>query len=108
MTDDRAKPTSPGEDREQLNQTAETLAVEIAGLVKAGFATKVPSIILGHLAAARSQGVREERERWLDCAQVDATMEGPKLRGWNRSALDRFWRDALAARDAAIRAREGE
>ncbi len=34
----------------------------------------------------------EERQRWLDCAMVDATMEGPRLKGWNRSALDRLWR----------------
>jgi hypothetical protein len=35
-----------------------------------------------------------ERQRWMDCAMVDATMEGPKLKGWNRSALDRLWRGA--------------
>jgi hypothetical protein len=39
-----------------------------------------------------------ERSRWMDCARVDATMEGPKLRGWNRSALDRCWKESLDAR----------
>ncbi len=26
---------------------------------------------------------------WEECAQYDATMEGPLFKGWNRSALDR-------------------
>lgn len=25
-----------------------------------------------------------------ECAQYDATMEGPRFKGWNRSALDRL------------------
>lgn len=53
------------------------------------------------LAKERAEGVREERERWLDCAQIDATMEGPKLKGWNRSALDRLWR-ALATPETQV------
>ena len=46
------------------------------------------------LAVAREEGRREERERWLECALVDACMEGPKLRGWNRSRLDRLWQES--------------
>lgn len=38
----------------------------------------------------------EERARWLDCAMVDALMEGPRLKGWNRSALNRLWEAAHA------------
>lgn len=52
------------------------------------------NLLAAQIAAAHASGVREERERWLSCAQVDATMEGPKLKGWNRSSLDRMWRDA--------------
>lgn len=33
---------------------------------------------------------RRVREAIRDCAQYDATMEGPKFKGWNRSALDRL------------------
>jgi len=34
---------------------------------------------------------------WADCALYDATMEGPKLKGWNRSALDRCLREYMEA-----------
>jgi hypothetical protein len=32
------------------------------------------------------------RQQILDCARVDVLMEGPRLKGWNRSALDRLWK----------------
>jgi hypothetical protein len=32
------------------------------------------------------------RQQILDCARVDPTMEGPRLKGWSRSALDRLWK----------------
>ena len=47
-----------------------------------------------------------------DAAQIDAVMEGPRLTGWNRSALNRAWPKATAflakleVRSDAIRAME--
>ena len=35
-----------------------------------------------------------ERSLWLVCALVDPLMEGPRLKGWNRSALNRMWEEA--------------
>ena len=39
-----------------------------------------------------------ELEEWRECAKYDALMEGPKFKGWDRSALDRLRRkyEALA------------
>lgn len=48
------------------------------------------------IAAARREGAEAERAEWMSCALVDAMMEGPALKGWNRSALDRLWRRGLA------------
>jgi hypothetical protein len=31
----------------------------------------------------------DELNAWRDAAEYDATMEGPKFKGWNRSQLDR-------------------
>lgn len=47
------------------------------------------------VARAEQRSDVDERQSWMGCAQVDATMEGPKLRGWNRSALDRRWRECI-------------
>lgn len=52
-------------------------------------------IIGDALAAARREGAEAERAEWMSCALVDAMMEGPALKGWNRSALDRLWRRGL-------------
>jgi len=30
-----------------------------------------------------------EAEDWRECAKYDALMDGPRFKGWNRSALDR-------------------
>lgn len=45
---------------------------------------------LGREIKALRHGLREAREALLDCAQSDATMEGPAFKGWNRSSLDRL------------------
>ena len=37
-----------------------------------------------------SAGFAAAQRKLLDCAQYDATMEGPVFKGWNRSALDRL------------------
>jgi hypothetical protein len=34
----------------------------------------------------------EMREAFLDCCEYDAMMEGPRFKGYNRSALDRLRR----------------
>jgi len=31
----------------------------------------------------------EEIQDWRDCARYDPCMEGPRFKGWDRSALDR-------------------
>jgi hypothetical protein len=36
-------------------------------------------------------------EEFIDAAQYDALMEGPKFKGWNRSQLDRALKQAKAA-----------
>lgn len=94
-------PTATGEDQQRAREIFEDAICEAPEDVfndPDGNWSYHVSIIFGEaITAARVQGVREERERWLDCAQLDATMEGPKLKGWNRSALDRLWR-ALTAR----------
>lgn len=49
-------------------------------------------------AAAQVDAARREMYRELrGCAYYDALMEGPKFRGWNRSALDRLLREAERA-----------
>lgn len=45
------------------------------------------------VARAIDAAVEEERGCWMECALYDATMEGPKFKGWNRSALDRLRRE---------------
>lgn len=44
------------------------------------------------VAEAKAEGAQEERDNWMSCARVDALMEGPHLKGWSRSDLDRMWR----------------
>lgn len=39
-----------------------------------------------------------EIEQWRSCALYDATMEGPVFKGWDRSALERCRRAALAGK----------
>lgn len=57
-------------------------------------ADDIQRIIDGLIAELRSTQAaltraREALEQWQECALYDATMEGPKFKGWNRSALDR-------------------
>ena len=33
--------------------------------------------------------LRAEVEAWRECAKYDPLMEGPRFKGWDRSALDR-------------------
>lgn len=40
--------------------------------------------------------LREEVALWRECAQYDASMEGPVFKGWNRSQMERC-RKALEA-----------
>lgn len=46
---------------------------------------------------AENERMREALEQFTHCARYDATMEGPKLRGWDRSELDRSLTTARAA-----------
>jgi len=39
--------------------------------------------------AKQLEGAAAEIEEWRSCAKYDATMEGPKFKGWDMSALDR-------------------
>ena len=41
--------------------------------------------------------LREALREWGECAMYDALMEGPKFKGWDRSALDRCRRKHEAA-----------
>ena len=50
------------------------------------------------------EGVVAELELYRSAAKCDATMEGPRFKGWDRSALDR----ARKVTDAALRRLTGE
>ena len=55
--------------------------------------------ILDHitaLTAERDAAVAEVAE-WRECAQYDATMEGPVFKGWDRSQMDRCRKRFIAA-----------
>lgn len=39
---------------------------------------------------ARIERLQSEVDGWRECALYDATMEGPRFKGWDRSALDRM------------------
>jgi hypothetical protein len=41
--------------------------------------------------AHRIEQIEAALELFINAAEVDATMEGPRLKGWNRSALNRAW-----------------
>jgi len=41
-------------------------------------------------AEARAKRLEAEVTGWRECALYDACMDGPKFKGWNRSALDRM------------------
>lgn len=56
---------------------------------------KASGVVAEHIAAARREGAEAERAEWMSCARVDAMMEGPALKGWYRSALDRLWRRGI-------------
>jgi hypothetical protein len=53
---------------------------------------------------ADNERLRADLRDWAECASVDVTMEGPRLMGWNRSALDR----CLTKYEAALQPKEGE
>lgn len=36
------------------------------------------------------KSLKDLQEKFLDCANYDATMEGPKFKGWNISSLNRL------------------
>lgn len=48
------------------------------------------------MSCARETVIDMAREiiAWRECALYDATMQGPKFKGWNRSSLDRCRRKA--------------
>jgi len=55
--------------------------------------------ILDHITALKAErdaAVTEVAE-WRECAQYDATMEGPVFKGWDRSQMDRCRRRFNAA-----------
>ena len=45
---------------------------------------------------ARVKELEDELLGWEECAQYDAMMDGPRFKGWDRSALDRMRRQAEA------------
>ncbi len=47
-------------------------------------------------ARAQVEGMRTALEAFTECALYDAMMEGPRFKGWNRSALDRALKRAIA------------
>lgn len=49
---------------------------------------------------AERDALRAEAEEWRDCAQYDPLMNGPRFKGWNRSALDRCRKQYIEARVA--------
>ncbi len=51
--------------------------------------------------ASRNAELVAALEEFVDAAQYDAMMEGPKFKGWNRSQLDRALVKARAALSAA-------
>ncbi len=53
---------------------------------------------------AEIERLRADLRDWAECASVDVTMEGPRLMGWNRSALNR----CLTKYEAALQPKEGE
>lgn len=36
-----------------------------------------------------------ENDEWRHCASYDAMMDGPRFKGWNKSALDRCRHDYI-------------
>jgi len=96
----------PGADTEAM-EAAQRIAQEVAELPDRTSPDDWPEAMLvttDELIAIVARALLQQREaiieEWLDCAMVDALMEGPALKGWNRSALDRLWHKyrALAAR----------
>ncbi len=49
----------------------------------------------------RESADADELNAWRDAAEYDATMEGPKFKGWNRSQLERARKLAGRARRSA-------
>ena len=47
--------------------------------------------------------LRNDLRDWAECASVSVTMEGPRLTGWNPSALNR-----CLAKYGALQPKEGE
>jgi hypothetical protein len=47
---------------------------------------------------AEVSALRTALELFMSAAEIDALMEGPRLRGWNRSALNRAWAATSAFR----------
>jgi hypothetical protein len=42
--------------------------------------------------------LRAEVEDWRQCARYDAMMDGPRFKGWDRSALDRCRKEYIEKR----------
>lgn len=52
---------------------------------------------VAHLTKAEHRRLLDEINEWRECAQYDATMEGPVFKGWNRSHLDRCRKQFIEA-----------
>lgn len=53
------------------------------------------------MSIAREKAIKEAfelREAFLDCANVDALMEGPKLKNWNIKKLNALWEKLINER----------
>ena len=55
--------------------------------------------LISHLRALETENarLREALTAFVECALFDAMMEGPRFKGWNRSALHRALAKARAA-----------
>lgn len=54
---------------------------------------------------AENERLRNDLRDWAECSSIKVTMEGPRLMGWNSSALNR----CLAKYEAAaLQPKEGE
>lgn len=68
---------------------------------------KSPAALQAQIASlsAEIERLRNDLRDWAECSSIKVTMEGPRLMGWNSSALNR----CLAKYEAAaLQLKEGE
>lgn len=68
---------------EQIAELRDVMTVDSSGQVP-----RMTLRLLDHIAALET-----EISDWRACAMYDPMMEGPRFKGWNRSALDNCRKD---------------